>query len=264
MSDGFPILDEEQLRREVVETSRRMHRNGWVANHDGNISARLSGGRLLCTPTAVSKGDVAPEWLIVVDSEGTVVQGNRRSFSELRLHRAAYAARSDIGVVLHSHAPFATGFAVAGTDMGHPFMAEPVVSLGPEIPMVPFHPTGTEALERALGDALQRADVVLLERHGVLAVGGSLEQAFLRMELVEHLAKISQAAQSSGGVRRLPDDLVATLTKRGRPPSVPCFSVEEAPTSRGVAAPNRQGGRSNHVSRPNVGALVQDALKRLK
>ena len=254
-------LDEETLRRELVETSKRLHQMGWVANHDGNISARLSKERLICTPTAVSKGDVEPEWLIVVDDSGAVVEGSRRAFSELRLHRVAYRSRPDIGVVIHAHPPISTAFAVSGADLGHPFMPEPVVSLGPIIPVVPYHPTGSDALDDALGHALGQADVVLLEHHGVLAVGGSLEQAYLRMELLEHLARISAASQPLGGVRALPQAHVAALCKKGRPRSVPDFSglgkSETTPTRREPSPPSGGGPR------PNVGALVRDALDRL-
>ena len=93
----------ETLRTEIVEYSRRLHRNGWVANHDGNLTARLDHEHLLCTPTAVSKGDVQPSWLIVVDEQNQVVQGTRRAFSELQLHRAAYESRPDISVSQFPH-----------------------------------------------------------------------------------------------------------------------------------------------------------------
>ena len=78
----------EEFRSDIVATSHRLHANGWVANHDGNLTARLDGDHLLCTPTAVSKGDVRPGWLIIVDGENSVIEGTRRSFSELQLHRA--------------------------------------------------------------------------------------------------------------------------------------------------------------------------------
>ena len=64
---------EEALRREIVATSRALFARGWVANHDGNLSARLADGRLLATPTAVSKGDVEPEWLITLDAAGAAL-----------------------------------------------------------------------------------------------------------------------------------------------------------------------------------------------
>ncbi len=244
----------EEFRSDIVATSHRLHSNGWVANHDGNLSARLTGDHLLCTPTAVSKGDVKPSWLIIVDGENTVIEGTRRAFSELQLHRAAYAARADISVVIHAHPPVSCGFAVAGEPIPHPMMAEPVVSLGPEIPMVPYFRPGDPALSEAIGAAFQRADVLLLERHGLLAVGGSFEQAYLRMELVEHQAKIAMNAMAVGDVRRLPRAEIEALSKNGRPASSPLREATQA-----HVAPTPGGGPTQ---RPDVTGLVDQALKR--
>ena len=246
----------EEFRSDIVTTSHRLHANGWVANHDGNLTARLDGDHLLCTPTAVSKGDVKPGWLIIVDGENTVIEGTRRAFSELQLHRAAYAARPDISVVIHAHPPVSCAFAVVGEPIPHPMMAEPVVSLGPEIPMVPYHRPGDEALSQAIGEALQRADVLLLERHGLLAVGGSFEQAYLRMELVEHQAKIAMNAKAIGDVRRLPQSEIEALSKKGRPASSPLRNVGDgraSAVSAGAATAPRQ---------TDVSGLVHQALKR--
>ena len=263
MSDG--IVCEERLRREIVEYARRTWSRGWVANHDGNLSARLGEGRYLATPTSVSKGDVSPESLIVVDGERTVLQGTRRAFSEFKIHAAAYAARPDIGVVVHAHPPHATAFAVSGAELPHPFLAEAVVTLGPTIPRVPFGLPGEAALEEGLRAALQQADVVLLDQHGLLAVGGCFEQAWLRMELVEHLATIAQRAVALGGVRQLPPERVRALSKKGRPASSPSFGA--APEGRGAPAAGARrtgssGGDPPGGARPNLHALVSDALRR--
>ena len=115
-------MTEASKRKQLIRYSHRMYQAGWVANHDGNLTARLGGEKLLCTPTAVSKGDVEPSWLIVVDGENNVVEGTRRSFSEMQLHRAAYEARPDISVVIHAHPPVSCGFAVAGVPLPHPMM----------------------------------------------------------------------------------------------------------------------------------------------
>ena len=247
----------ESLRADIVRYSHRLHSNGWVANHDGNLTARLDDGKLLCTPTAVSKGDVQPSWLIVVDAEGRVVEGSRRAFSELQLHRAAYASRSDISVVIHSHPPVCCGYAVSGVPLPYPLLAEPVVSLGPEIPMVPYYRTGDPQLAVAIGEALQRADVVILERHGVLAVGGGFEQAYLRMELLEHQAKIAMNAAQIGQVRILPETEIQALSAKGRPPSFPARVIEESAPNQAVAtAPSRT------LQPAQVSTLVDQALKR--
>lgn len=253
----------ETLRRELVRASQTLHARGWVANHDGNLSARLDALgdehlRVLCSPTAVSKADVGLESLIVVDGQGAVVEGTRRAFSELTLHLAAYRARPDIGVVLHAHPPHATAFAVAGVPIPHPFMAEPVVSLGPVIPVVEHAPPGDPRLIEGLSQALAVADVVVLDRHGLISVGGSFEQALLRMELVEHLARIALAAQQLGGVRPLPAEQVQVLAAKGRPPSDPLRAPLTPAAPAFTAAPALTGAR------PDVRELVAQALTRFR
>ena len=261
----------EALRREILATSHALHARGWVANHDGNLSARLDDPgepelRVLSTPTSVSKGDVAAETLVVIDAERRVVEGTRRPPSEVGLHLAAYRARPDIRVVLHAHPPTATGFAVAGVPLPHPFLAEAAVSLGPVLPVVPWSPPGDPQAERDLASALAQADVVILDRHGVLAVGGSFEQALLRLELVEHLARIALVAQQLGGVRPLSSDQVAALCARGRPGSDPARApaAEAPPAGPSPTASLASPSSALTGARPDVRAVVSDALSRFR
>ena len=212
-------MNEEQLRLEMVAYSHRIYEKGWVANHDGNLSFRLDEKRLLCTPTAQSKGMVGLEQLIIVDPDNKVIAGTRRPFSELQLHRAAYRARPEIGCVIHAHPPTIAGFAVAGISLDPPFMAEPVVSLGRTIPLIPFYPPKDPRLDVVIEEGFGKADVLMLANHGVLAVGATLEQAFLRIELVEHIAKIALVARQVGGVIPLDSDVVDKLCAKGRPSS---------------------------------------------
>ncbi|NOY25008.1 MAG: class II aldolase/adducin family protein [Oligoflexia bacterium] len=260
-------LHTETLRREIVAASHRLHQWGFVANHDGNLSARLddlgeTDLRMLCTPTAVSKGDVQPEWLIVADAQRQVLQGTRRSFSELALHIAAYRARPDIGVVIHAHPPTATGFAVAGVPIPHPFMAEPVVSLGATLPVIPYAPPGDPQILADIAAALHHADALVLDRHGVITVGGSFEQALLRMELVEHLARIALVAQQLGGARPLPPADVQALSAKGRPVSDPARArlSQDGPKDAPTALPPSPASGP----RPDVASVVQDALSRYR
>ena len=200
---------EERARAALVSVSRRLHSAGWVANHDGNASARLDDGRILATPTAVSKAEVSAESLVTLNDEGAVIAGTRKVFSEIPLHRLAYRVREDVSAVVHAHPPYATAMAVAGVGFGAPFMAEPVVSLGREIPLIPHLLPGEDDAE--LAEALTRADAVLLGNHGVLTVGPDLETCLLRMELVEHLAKIFTLSLPHGGPKALEESLVDTL-----------------------------------------------------
>jgi L-fuculose-phosphate aldolase len=191
-------MNRYRLEYALVEYCRELHARGWVANHDGNITARLSEGQVLATPSAISKRKVERADLVVVDLAGRKLSGIQRPFSELALHLAAYRARPDAQAVIHAHPPVATGFAIAGRPVRPTLLAEATVSLGTEIPLVPYAAPAAVAASASLAEALRRAPALLLEQHGVLTFGSDLETAFLRLELVEHLAKIQQVATELG------------------------------------------------------------------
>lgn len=198
------------IRRAIIEACAFIHERGWVANHDGNVSARLARDRYLASPTAVSKRLVDEGSLVTVDSAGKKVAGQRQVFSEINLHVAVYAARPDARAVVHAHPPAATARACAGLGLDEPFMPEAVVSLGTRVPLVPFALPGPAAAS-ALEPFLEEHDAVLLQSHGVLAWGPDVETALLRTELVEHLCRILRDASPYGGVRPLPSEAIPPL-----------------------------------------------------
>jgi L-fuculose-phosphate aldolase len=203
------------LRSEMVEISHRLHQNGWVANHDGNLSVRLKGDRFLITATALSKRDIDDGALLVVDGKGNVLEGRRKPFSELELHLACYRARPEVEAVLHAHPPTATAFGLVGQGLEPVAMPEIVVSLGARIPAVPRSmPKDAAGLKQVEAHASEW-DALLLSGNGALTLGVDLSQALLRMELVEHYAKILHAARALGPVAPLSDgDLSKLLEAR--------------------------------------------------
>jgi len=201
--------------QEIVRVSHAIHARGWVANHDGNVSVRLSDALFMVTPTAISKAEADGGALAVTDSSGKVAEGEARPPSEFALHLGCYAERSDLRAIVHAHPPYATAMACAGKSITT-FLAEAVVSLGPEVPLarfaLPFGAAGAAPLRELIGDY----DALLLQSHGVITVGPTLELALLRMELVEHMAKIATLAQPHGGVQPLPSDVLDLLIKKRR------------------------------------------------
>lgn len=237
-------MNESTARRALVRYCRAMHAAGWVANHDGNLSARAAPDRIVCTPTAMSKADVALDDLIVVDPSGRKIGGRRSVFSELNLHRAVYAARPSVHAVVHAHPPNATAFGVAGRPLPHPFLPEAVVSLGAHVPTVPLASPGAAAA-KALEPFLKQCDAVLIAGNGVLAWGPDLETAYLRLELVEHLCRVAATAMPLGGVKLLPSDLISELVAKR--------------ASAGLAAP---GEATPAVAPPNRNTVAAQAAAR--
>ena len=197
------MISEVKLKKDIVHFCQKLAHQGFVANHDGNISVKV-GSKILATPTAQNKGDVTEDMLVSLDMSGKKLSGTHSVFSEIDLHVACYRLRPDIEVVIHAHPPIATAFAVSGIPLQKIFIAEAIVTLGQEIPLVPFIPPGCPNTEKTLSAFLDTADVFLLQNHGVLAVGKDLAQAYYRLELVEHLAKIEWYAKPLGAPQALP------------------------------------------------------------
>ena len=196
----MPSAPLPKLRAELVAVSRRLHQYGWVANHDGNVSVKLTGNRLLITPTAVSKGEVDDGMLLIVDLQGKVLEGRRKPFSELELHLAIYRARPEAEAVIHAHPVAATAWGLVGQELSPIAIPEVVVSLGDKIPTLPRALPKDEAALKRLEQAAKLYDAMLLSGNGALCWGLNLQMALLRMELVEHLAKILALARSLGPV----------------------------------------------------------------
>ncbi|HEX9243209.1 MAG TPA: class II aldolase/adducin family protein [Anaeromyxobacter sp.] len=207
-----------QARAELVEVGRRLHARDLVGAAEGNLSVRLGPDRFLVTGSGVSKGHLTAADLVVVDGRGERVQGTRRASTELRMHLAAYAARPDVAAIVHAHPITAVALTVAGAPPPSDLVPEAAVTLGP-VALAPFATPGTDEVPASLAPFLARHDVILLERHGAIAFGRSLAEAFERMETLERVARIAAAARLLGRCEPLPTAAVdRVLAAAGRPP----------------------------------------------
>ena len=203
------MRSEFETRREIVEIGRRLWDRGYVAANDGNISARL-GGRILVTPTGLSKGFLKPDDIVVVSESGVKLSGRIDPTSELPMHLAVYRERTDIDAVVHAHPPKATGFAVAGVPLAQCVLPEVILTLG-EVPLAGYATPSTEEVARSICEFIPRFNAILLSNHGALTLGRDLSQAYFRMETVEHFAEITLAARALGGPSPLSSDDVRKL-----------------------------------------------------
>lgn len=199
-----------EAKKAILSCGARLYSRGLVAGNDGNLSVRVSPDHLWTTPTGVSKGQMTEEMLVKVDLEGVPIEGKHRPSSELKLHLRLYQARPDIAAVLHAHPPAATSFAAAGLPLTQPVLQEAVLQLG-EVPLVPYALPGSEALAEGVVPYCGDARALLLEFHGAVTWGSSLEQALFRMETLEQLATVTLHLRTLGITRELPPALVNEL-----------------------------------------------------
>ena len=201
----------QEEREAVCRVGKLLYDRGYVAANDGNISVRVGEGRLLITPSGVSKGRMTPDMLLVTDLDGTVIEGNRHPSSEGKMHLEVYRGRPDVNAVVHAHPPVSTAFAVCRRGLETPYLSELVAGLG-QVPCTPsFAMLSTEEVPQSVRPYLADHNALLLANHGALAWGGDLWEAFDRLETVEHTAKIVRNAQLLGGGIPLTEEEVVRL-----------------------------------------------------
>lgn len=192
----------------VLAAAKDMLRRGLVEGTAGNISARRSDGNLVITPSSVDYADMVLEDLVLVDSEGVVLQAKegRQPSTEMQLHLACYQAFDDIGAVIHSHPVWATMFAVAHQPIPA-CIDEFAVYCGGDVRCAEYAASGTPDVGTNAVKALEGRGAALIANHGLVAVGPRPDKVLHITALVERTAQIAWGARALGGPVPVPEDV---------------------------------------------------------
>lgn len=199
----------ESDRKAVLEASLWLCEHGFFGSSrgtGGNVSARIEGERLIAvTPSSVKYHDLSPEDICVVDLDGAVVEAKRAPSVETGMHAVIYRSRPDVNAVVHTHQIFGSVFAL----INHPIPAlfdEVSFTLGPVVEVVPYGLSGsTDLVNNVAGKLSNNANAYIIQNHGIIALGKSLDKAMLAAELLEKVAHIYCLALSTGkSVTELP------------------------------------------------------------
>jgi len=190
MSDALRSQDpdrEASLRAEVVATALAMSRSGLSPGRSGNVSVRFADGMLI-TPTGLAYEDITPEEIVFVAGDGSVPGRQRAPSSEWHFHLAAYRARPDMAALVHTHSLHAVVLACAGRPIPA-FHYMVAVAGGADIPLVPYATFGSPELAGNVARGIAHRQACLIEHHGVVALGETLESALELAHEVEVLAE---------------------------------------------------------------------------
>jgi L-fuculose-phosphate aldolase len=201
-------MDELALRGEIIATARAMNSGGLNRGKSGNVSARIASG-FLVTPTGIAYESMCAEDIVAMSADG-VAAGSRAPSSEWRFHRDIYAARPEVGAVVHTHSPFATTLACLGRGIPafHYMIA---VAGGHDIRCAPYATFGTQTLSDHALAALEGRKACLLANHGMIAVGAALTEALALTVEVEALAEQYWRALQIGEPNLLSDAEMAVV-----------------------------------------------------
>lgn len=184
-------MTDNDLKKELVETTLEFYQAGVVTGKGGNLSVRSleHEGAVWITPSQIHKGSLTPDQMVLIDASGKKLQGEDRPSVESAYHAGLMAARKDVNAVVHTHAPMATVWGVIDLEIP-PVVPEAVFIK--DYPRIPFYMGGTRDLANAVLETVGQTKVpgALLCHHGLVTVGKDLVMAAERTMMVEHTLKI--------------------------------------------------------------------------
>jgi L-fuculose-phosphate aldolase len=204
-SKSAATMSADEMRQQVLDTAKAFHREGLVVGTAGNVSGRMPGGDTVCmTPSSMPYDTMTLDDLVIVDLEGNKIDGGGSPTSEKSLHLECYKRYPEVGGVIHSHAPYASMFALVHEPI--PAAIEEVVTyIGGDVPMCDYRMTGTDDLGVEVASRVADRSAALMANHGLLCVGKSPDDALHASLVVERTAEIVWGARVLGKLVPIPE-----------------------------------------------------------
>ena len=196
----------------IVEFMNRIYRRKLTTTSGGNLSIRDSEGNIWITPTGKDKGTLSPSDICKVYPDGRI-EGNYKPSCELPFHSNVYKARPDVNAVLHAHPSELVSYTLfrGVPERDTTYMTKKICE---EIGVAGYElPGSIELADRIVKEIKKGINVVMMENHGVTAVGKDMFEAFKRFETYNDCARIAMAASSLGKMHVLTNEEIA-LTDR--------------------------------------------------
>jgi L-fuculose-phosphate aldolase len=193
------------LQQKVAVAARFLADHGHGSALAGQISARTGDGSYWTQSYGRGLDETRSSNLVRINANLEVLEGKGKPNPANRFHSYVYSKRPDVRAIVHTHPPFTSALAMIGRPLVPSHMD--TVALWSDVahlaswPGVPFGDEEGEVISSALGS--KRA--ILLAHHGLLTVGGSIEEASVLAMIFEQAARLQLVAMSAGEIRPLPE-----------------------------------------------------------
>jgi L-fuculose-phosphate aldolase len=206
-----PMPQRHLIEQDIIQVCKLLHSKNMLAAADGNVSVRLSEGEILITPSGLNKAFITPQDLAVITLDNQVLKG--KPSSERMMHLEVYKLCPQARCIVHAHPPTAIAWSIAKPNLEElpsECISEVILAVG-SIPIVPYARPSTQSMGSHLKPYLPQNRVMILARHGALAWGEDLLEAYNGMERLEHSAQILHTAATIGRLTPLPYEEVMAL-----------------------------------------------------
>jgi L-fuculose-phosphate aldolase len=189
---------------------RRLYERQLIVATEGNFTYRIDENRIVATPSGLCKGELKTDDLVLINSQGKKLSGKHNVSTEIALHLEVFKQRADVRACIHAHPANCIALMLAGKKLDKPLLRESVLLLG-KVPTAPYARPSTSQVPESIRPFIQKTDCILLDHHGSLTVGKSLNEAFQKLEVMEHTADCYINALNMGEVISLAEDEVRAL-----------------------------------------------------
>jgi L-fuculose-phosphate aldolase len=207
----FASAEAEAVKAEIVAVGQKLWHRQYVDGNGGNISFRIGENAVICTPTLVSKADLKPEDLCLVDLEGNQLAGARARTSEILMHLEIYKAVPEAKAVVHCHPPHATAYAITGRVPPTCVIPEYEVFVG-NVALTRYETPGTQEFADAVLPHVRKHNTVLLANHGIVCWADTVTHAEWYAEVVDtYCWTLMLASQLGAPITHIPEEKAADL-----------------------------------------------------
>lgn len=202
----------KEERKEVAMYMRRLYRQGLTTTSGGNISLKISEDIILITPSATDKGRMRWKEVGLMNITGENLTPELKPSIESEMHLSIYRKKKDVSAIVHAHPLFASAYTAMKCKIDTNLTAEARAICGDPC-FVPYALMGTKELASLASENISKADILLLENHGILTTGSSLLQAFDKLEVLENAAKMTMIVEMTGKKKPLSKSKILELQK---------------------------------------------------
>jgi len=217
----FDTPEAKRIKKEICAVGRKLWLRQFVDGNGGNISYRIGPNEVICTPTMVSKFDLRPRDLCLVDLDGNQVAGTMKATSEILLHLEIYKNVPEAKAAVHCHPPHATAYAITGLLPPNMVIPEFEIFVG-QVAISPYETPGTIEFARTVLPYVKQHNTVLLGNHGAVCWSDTVTTAEWTCEVLETYCWILMLARQLGApISHIPEakgpDLMARKRRMGLP-----------------------------------------------
>lgn len=199
-------------RKELKTICQLAYEKGLVSGFNGNFSLRMNNGNILITPKSSYKGLIQEDDFVEIDLNENLISSPSGLLpsTESSIHVAAYKKRPDINAFIHTHPQKVISLTVCGIDFNEPIIPDSIIQLG-EVAFISYPGPDMEEELKLTISALEKRDVVILDKHGAVTVGKNALSAFYKAELLEHTAEVLLDAHIVCGLKIIEPELIEKL-----------------------------------------------------